>query len=117
MRTVPVARRPNKVRAEEFSRPPGADRSFAAFLAALPDVLVARDFLSVVDAVVAAARRRRAVVVMLGGHVVKTGLAPVLIDLMRRGVITHVGMNGSAAIHDYEIARFGATSEDVAAGL
>jgi hypothetical protein len=54
---------------------------------------------------------------MLGGHVVKTGLAPVLIDLMRRGVITHLAMNGSAAIHDYEMARFGATSEDVAAGL
>lgn len=54
---------------------------------------------------------------MLGGHVVKTGLAPVLIDLMRRRVITHIAMNGSAAIHDYEMARFGATSEDVAAGL
>jgi hypothetical protein len=54
---------------------------------------------------------------MLGGHVVKTGLGPVLIDLMRRGVITHIAMNGSAAIHDYEMARFGATSEDVAAGL
>ena len=54
---------------------------------------------------------------MLGGHVVKTGLAPVLVDLMRRGVITHLAMNGSAAIHDYEIARFGGTSEDVAAGL
>ena len=117
MRTVPVGRRPNKVRAAEFSTPPGASRSFAAFLAALPDVLVARDFLKVVDAVVAAARARRAVVVMLGGHIVKTGLAPVLVDLMRRGVITHLAMNGSAAIHDYEIARFGATSEDVAAGL
>ena len=54
---------------------------------------------------------------MLGGHVVKTGLAPLLIDLMRRGVITHLAMNGSGAIHDYEVARFGATSEDVAAGL
>jgi hypothetical protein len=54
---------------------------------------------------------------MLGGHVVKTGLAPLLIDLMRRGVVTHLAMNGSAAIHDYEVARFGATSEDVAAGL
>ena len=54
---------------------------------------------------------------MLGGHVVKTGLAPILVDLMRRGVITHLAMNGSAAIHDYEIARFGGTSEDVAAGL
>jgi hypothetical protein len=54
---------------------------------------------------------------MLGGHVVKTGLAPVLIDLMRRGAVTHLAMNGSVAIHDYEMARFGATSEDVAAGL
>jgi hypothetical protein len=54
---------------------------------------------------------------MLGGHVVKTGVGPLLVDLMRRGVITHLGMNGSAAIHDYEIARFGGTSEDVAAGL
>jgi hypothetical protein len=73
--------------------------------------------MQVVDAVVAATRSRRGVVAMLGGHVVKTGLAPVLLDLMRRRVITHVAMNGSAAIHDYEIARFGATSEDVAAGL
>ena len=54
---------------------------------------------------------------MVGGHVVKTGLAPVLVDLMRRGVITHLAMNGSAAIHDYEVARWGGTSEDVAAGL
>ena len=54
---------------------------------------------------------------MIGGHVVKTGLAPLLIDLARRGIITHIAMNGSGAIHDYEMARFGATSEDVAAGL
>ena len=117
VRTIPIARRPNKVRAEEFASPPGDDRSFGAFLRALPDVLVARDFLAVVRAIAAARRRERGVVVMLGGHVVKTGLAPVLVDLMRRGVITHLAMNGSAAIHDYEIARFGGTSEDVAAGL
>jgi hypothetical protein len=116
VRTVPIARRPNKVRAEEFAAPPGDDRSFGAFLRALPDVLVARDFLAVADAIAAAAGRR-GVVVMVGGHVVKTGLAPILIDLMRRGVITHLAMNGSAAIHDYEIARWGGTSEDVAAGL
>ena len=103
--------------AREFAHPPAADRSFSAFLDALPDVLVARDFRAVVDAIVEAARQRRGVIVMLGGHVVKTGLAPLLIDLMRRGVITHLAMNGSAAIHDYEVARFGATSEDVAAGL
>ena len=117
MRTVPIARRPNKVRAEEVATPPSEDRSLGAFLRALPDVLVARDFRRVVAAIAAAARARRAVIVMLGGHVVKTGLSPLLIDLVRRGVITHIAMNGSGAIHDYELARFGGTSEDVAAGL
>jgi len=117
VRTVPVAERPNKVTAREFATPPGDDRSFTAFVRALPDVLKAADFRRVVDAVVQAHRAGRAVIVMLGGHVVKTGIAPVLIDLMRRGIVTDVAMNGSAAIHDYEIARFGATSEDVAAGL
>ena len=117
VRTIPVSRRPNKVRAEEFAGAPRGGRPFAEFLAALPDVLVARDFLRVVDAVAAAHRAGRMVLVMLGGHVVKTGVGPVLVDLMRRGVIGHVAMNGSGAIHDYEIARFGATSEDVAAGL
>ena len=104
------------MRAEEFASPPRGDRSFAAFVKGLPDVLVAADFRSVVDAVVEAHRSQRAVVVMLGGHIVKTGVAPVLIDLMQRGVITHLATNGSGAIHDYEIARFGATSEDVARG-
>ena len=117
LRTVPIARRPNKVAAGEFAHPPGPDRSFKAFLDALPDILVARDFRRVVAAVAHAARARRGVVLMLGGHVVKTGLSPVIIELMRRQVVSHIAMNGSAAIHDYEVARFGATSEDVAAGL
>src|SRR3569833_1568155 len=116
-RTIPGARRPNKECASEVAHPPADDHSFGAFIAALPDVLVARDFRAVVDAIAAAARNKRGVIVMLGGHVVKTGLAPLLVDLMRRGIVTHIAMNGSAAIHDYEIARFGATSEDVAAGL
>ena len=120
VRTVPIDVRPNKVRAEEFATPPSevaGERTMDAFLRSLPDILVARDFLAVVDAVVAARRNGRGVLLMLGGHVVKTGLARVLIDLVRRGVVTHVAMNGSAAIHDYEIARFGGTSEDVAVGL
>jgi hypothetical protein len=83
----------------------------------LPDVLVARDFLRVARAVAEAARLGRAVVVMVGGHVVKTGTGRLLIELMHRRVITTLAMNGSAAIHDYEIARWGGTSEDVAAGL
>ena len=103
--------------AGEFAHPPSSDRSFKAFLDALPDILVARDFRRVVSAIAGAARMGRGVVLMLGGHVVKTGLSPVIIDLMRRKVVTHLAMNGSAAIHDYEVARFGATSEDVAAGL
>jgi len=117
VRTIPITRRPSKVQAEEFAQPPAGDSSFAAFVRSLPGILVARDFRRVVDAIVAAARQEKAVVVMTGGHVVKTGLAPLLIELMRRRVITHLAMNGSAAIHDYEVARFGATSEDVAAGL
>jgi len=117
VRTVPIERRPNKVRTEEFASPPSADRSFSQFVRALPDVLVAADFRTIVDAVVNAHRLGRGVVVMFGGHIVKTGVAPVLIDLMERGVITHLATNGSGAIHDYEIARFGATSEDVARGL
>jgi hypothetical protein len=117
LRTVPIAKRPNKVAAGEFAHPPGDDRSFRAFLDALPGILVARDFRRVVSAVVNAAQSNRGVVLMSGGHVVKTGLSPVIIELMRRRVVTHLAMNGSAAIHDYEVARFGATSEDVAAGL
>ena len=117
LRTVPIARRPSKVAAGEFAHPPGSDRSFHAFLESLPDILVARDFRRVTGAVVRAVKSGRGVVLMLGGHVVKTGLSPLLIELMRRRIVTHLAMNGSAAIHDYEVARFGATSEDVAAGL
>lgn len=117
VRTVPIAGRASKVRAEEFAIPPGADRSFATFLKSLPDILVARDLLRVAEAIASATKAKKGVVVMLGGHVVKTGLSRILIDLMERKVVTHLAMNGSTAIHDYEVARFGSTSEDVAAGL
>jgi hypothetical protein len=117
IRTVPVAARPNKVSGDAFARPPGTDTSFAAFLEALPHILEAESFLAVVDGIVQAARGNRGVVFLLGGHVVKTGLAPLLTELIRRGVITHLASNGSTAIHDYEIARWGGTSEDVEAGL
>ena len=117
VRTVPLAARANKVRSQDLAQPPGNDGSFQAFLDSLPDILEAKSFNAVVDATVQAARNKRAVVCMLGGHVVKTGLAPLLIDLMRRGIITHLASNGSAVIHDYEMARWGGTSEDVEAGL
>jgi hypothetical protein len=117
VRTVPVGDRPNKVRAEDFATPPGPDTSFLAFLDSLPQILQARSFLAVVDAIARAARDGRPVVCMMGGHIVKTGVGPVLIDLVGRGVITHLASNGSAVIHDYELARWGGTSEDVEAGL
>jgi hypothetical protein len=120
VRTIPVQSRPNKVGAEMFAGAPpgdGAERSFGRFLASLPRVLQAESFLAVVDAIARAAETQRAVVWMLGGHVVKTGVAPLLVDLMRRGAVTHLAANGSAAIHDYEMARWGGTSEDVEAGL
>ncbi|HUG39831.1 MAG TPA: hypothetical protein VMM12_05065 [Longimicrobiales bacterium] len=118
VRTVPVSARPNRVRAEDFARAPGPDdRSFRGFLDSLPDILEARSFVAVVDAIVDAARHRRAVLCMMGGHIVKTGVGPLLIELVREGVITHLASNGSTVIHDYELARWGGTSEDVEAGL
>lgn len=117
LRTIPVAGRRNKLDASLLASPPGADRSFAAFLTALPDVLAARDLRAVVDAVAAAARGRRGVVLLVGGHVIKVGLGPLLRTLIARGVVTHVALNGAAAIHDFELAAFGGTSEDVESGL
>jgi hypothetical protein len=117
IRTVPLSHRPNKVSAADFAQPPGERRDFGAFLESLPNILEASSFLAVVEAMAAAARGGRAVVCMVGGHVVKAGLSPVLIDLARRGVITHFASNGAAVIHDYEVARWGGTSEDVEAGL
>jgi hypothetical protein len=117
VRTIPVASRPNKVSAEQFATPPSPGAPFADFLASLPRVLQAESLLRVVDAIEAAVRGGRAVVWMLGGHVVKTGIGPLLVDLMDRGAVTHLASNGSAAVHDYEMARWGGTSEDVEAGL
>jgi hypothetical protein len=118
IRTVPIARRANKVDPALLAKAPAqqGERSFDAFLDSLPDVLAARDLRAVI-ADIAAAAGRRAVVVLLGGHVIKTGLGPLLVHLLERGVVSHVAMNGAAAIHDFELAAFGGTSEDVAAGL
>ncbi|HVH09159.1 MAG TPA: hypothetical protein VM736_05125 [Gemmatimonadales bacterium] len=116
LKTVPIARRRNKVDPSLVAHPPGADQSFAAFWDALPDVLGAKDARDVAR-LVAGAAGRRGVIVMLGGHVIKVGLGPLLADLVTRGVITHLALNGSAAIHDFELAAYGGTSEDVAAGL
>jgi hypothetical protein len=117
VRTVPVATRRNKVDPTLLAAPPGAERSFKAFLDSLPDVLAARDLRAVTAAVAQAARARRGVVLLLGGHVVKVGLGPLVREWLRRGIVTHVALNGAAAIHDYELAAFGGTSEEVETGL
>ncbi len=111
-----VQERPTKVRVEEFARPldPAAA---AAVIAALPDQLGARALREVVSRVIAAHRGGRPVVAMCGGHIVKVGVSPCLISLIDRGVITHLALNGAAALHDVEIARAGSTSEDVEAHL
>jgi hypothetical protein len=116
LKTVSITQRPNKVDPSLLAHPPGRDTSFAAFWGSLPDILAARDLRDVADRIVRAAGRR-AIVVMIGGHVIKVGLGPLLRELIARDAITHLALNGSAAIHDFELAAYGGTSEDVAAGL
>jgi hypothetical protein len=115
--TVPVAGRRNKVDPHLLASPPGPDRSFAAFLTSLPDILAARDLRHVIDGVVSAKIGGRGVILLLGGHVVKVGLGPLVNAWFAHGVVTHVALNGAAAIHDFELAAFGGTSEDVESGL
>jgi hypothetical protein len=117
LRTLPFHERKNKVRVADFGRPlePGAELD--AWLDGLPRVLAALDLREVAAAFAGAKRVAAGAIVMAGGHVVKVGCSPYLIDLVRRRAITHLALNGAAAIHDFEIALFGETSEDVAAGL
>jgi hypothetical protein len=115
--TVPIRLRANKVDQSLLAAPPGEDRSFGRFLASLPDTLGARDLKRVITRSIEAADRRRGVILLLGGHVIKVGLGPLIRALIDRQVVTHVAMNGAAAIHDYELAAFGGTSEDVESGL
>jgi hypothetical protein len=115
--TIPVAGRRNKVEPSLLASPPGADQSFSAFLSSLPDILAARDLRAVIDGVVSAARARRGVVLLIGGHVIKVGLGPLIRTWLEQGVVTHLALNGAAAIHDFELAAYGGTSEDVESGL
>ncbi len=117
IRTYPLRERDNKVRLRQFARAWNKGDSFAAFLDGLPHILVGEDFRAVVTATVAAVRNGRPVTVMMGAHPIKCGLNPVLVDLMHRGVISALAGNGAMAIHDFELALIGATSEDVQHGL
>ena len=115
--TYPLATRPSKIAADDFAKPSGDDSSLGDFLISLPNILAARELRELAGMIREAKQKGRAIIVGLGGHVIKTGLAPILIDLMKRGYVTAFAMNGSAMIHDFEIALVGATSEDVDATL
>jgi len=117
LRTVGVGERLNKVTAADFAAEPGAGRSFREFFEGLPRILAADSLRAVASGVAEAMRARKGIVWMIGGHVIKTGLSPILVRMIERGGATFVAGNGAVAIHDYEIARWGATSEDVEAGL
>ena len=113
VRTYPLKSRPSKARVEDFAKPVGASPGVGELLDSLPNVLAAADLKAVAGAVAQAARTDAGVVWGLGAHVIKTGLAPILVELMERGFVSAIATNGAAIIHDFEVALSGATSEDV----
>jgi hypothetical protein len=117
LKTYELASRPSKVFAEELGRPLAAGAAVADLLDALPRQLAGNDLRRVRDLLVRAPGEGRTVAAALGGHVIKTGCGPYLIDWVKRGVLKAVAMNGAAAIHDLELALAGKTSEDVTAAL
>jgi hypothetical protein len=117
LKTVPIADRGGKVTVDHMAKPYVKGSGITGLLDSLPDILAAPGFCKVVDALIEARNRKRALLWGIGGHVIKCGLAPVLLDLMRRGFITGFVMNGAASIHDFEMAIAGQTSEDVEAVL
>jgi hypothetical protein len=117
VRTYPLASRPSKVSIADFAQPHRRGEGVRAFVASLPRQLAGADFRAVVDAVLAAHAGGRPIVWGIGAHIVKTGLSPIVIDLMRRGFVSAIATNGAGLIHDFEIAVAGSTSEDVDAAL
>jgi len=117
VRTYPLSSRKSKVSVKDFARASRAAATAAELLDSFPAILAGNDFRSVTAALVRARRQRKPIIWGLGGHVIKVGLAPVLIDLMKRGYVTAIAMNGAAMIHDFEIGLAGKTSEDVPAVL
>jgi hypothetical protein len=113
VRTYPLASRKSKAREEDFARPFQHGGSFKSWFDSLPAILGGADVRRVVDAIVAAKTRGAGIIWGIGAHVIKTGVSPVLIDLMERGCVSALAMNGAGIIHDFEIALSGATSEDV----
>ena len=117
IRTYALAERANKVAVSDFAGVHAKGDTLAAFLDKLPGFLAAKDFRAVAAAMAGAVRAGRPVVVMMGAHPIKCGLNPVLVDAMRRGIVAGVAFNGAGAIHDFETAYQGETSEDVQRGV
>jgi hypothetical protein len=112
VRTYPLASRKSKANAADFAKP-FRGTSLKPFLESLPGILAAEEFKAVVGALKAARAQGRGIVWGLGAHVLKTGLGPVIVDLMERGFVSAVATNGAGVIHDFELALAGSTSEDV----
>jgi hypothetical protein len=117
VRTYPLSARKSKVTTSDFASPLRRGSSLAKFLGSLPRILAGQDLRELVSSIQAARKRKRAILWGIGGHVIKVGLAPVLIDLMHKGYVTGIAVNGAALIHDFEIAMAGNTSEDVEATI
>jgi hypothetical protein len=117
VRTVPVRRRSSKVQRRDEGHPHRAGSSFATFLDSLPAILGARDLRDAIDAGARARRRGRPLLWGLGAHVIKVGLAPLVVDLIEREFVSGVLLNGAGCVHDLELAMTGATSEDVGPAL
>lgn len=117
IRTYPLASRKSKVTARDLAKPTPRGSTFTKFLDALPNILAARNLRELAASLHTARNHKRAILWGFGGHVIKVGLAPLLIDLMDRGFVSGIAMNGAALIHDFEIAMAGNTSEDVEATL
>jgi hypothetical protein len=116
IKSYPIKRRKNLVSIKQFAKTI-EHKGFSKFLDSLPDILAGNSIRDVIDAIVKATNKNRPVVMAIGAHVIKCGLSPIIIDLMKRGIVTAVAMNGSVAIHDYEISLIGETSEDVSHSL
>ena len=117
VRTVPLDERPSKVDQTLFGKPVGAGGTIAAFLENLPDVLAARDFREAARSLASRHRAGGRIVLGMGAHPIKVGLSPLIAGLLDRGIVSALALNGAGIIHDFEIARVGRTSEDVAAQL
>ncbi|NCO33570.1 MAG: hypothetical protein GW893_06840 [Armatimonadetes bacterium] len=114
---ISIATRENKVDVESFARPVAPGGMVGDFIDSLPGILAGNVLREIIDSIVTAKRDGKPVIVTMGAHVIKVGLNPILIDLMRRGAITALGTNGAGSIHDVETALFGVTSEDVSSGI